>query len=248
MAAGTPGPFGGNGTTTWACVNREGNFCNETTAIPTLACVQSSQTVNATVTASSELGSVSQSASMSLPGCPGAPSISGSAGDGTVSLSWTRPAGTTAMYLELGNNGFGVTAGAEAAGTSLTFDANNGQTETYSMWACNEFGCTNGNRIQLTPTAPTRPLTVADLSAFCSVKFPGPVGGEGLSVYEEGTFRSGAQDVKIYDCEDSRGEDAFGAFLNEGQVNANEVCSWIAGVSLQLLHTFDTGPFGSCLV
>ena len=158
---------GGQGIQDFDCINREGNRCNNTVAVPTLQCVQSAQAVTFSVTVSSQFGSDSASATSPLNGCPSAPSLNGSAGSGEVSLSWTIPSGTTAIYLEVGNNGQGVSAGNEIGGSSVTFGAADGRPETYRIWACNQFGCTQSNAETLTPQPPGQLIGRADIQTAC---------------------------------------------------------------------------------
>ena len=150
--SGNVGPDAGFGPLR-ACVTNAGGPCITDTfgGAFVQSCSQQAQTVTATVTATNEADtSPAISASVALPGCPSAPTLDGTAGDGEVFLSWTIPPGANSMH-------FFTTAQQTANGTSLTVRVPNGTTHTTTIWACNGLGCTPSNTVSLTPEQPFVP-------------------------------------------------------------------------------------------
>ncbi len=117
---------------------------------PPTACRQQAATVTAEVWAVNDVGPGDRrSGSAQLSGCPGAPSLSLSAGNGKFSATWSRPSGTDRSYVEVGGD-----YGGAVSGTRKTFSATNWTTYSVRAWACNEFGCAASAVKTVTPESP----------------------------------------------------------------------------------------------
>lgn len=101
------------------------------------------------------------------PSAPGAPVLSGTAGDGSNSLSWTTPADNGAAitgYRVYRNGALLATTGVTNAYTDSA--VTNGQTYTYEVAAVNSVGeSAKSNTVSLTPRALTAPSAPRSLTA-----------------------------------------------------------------------------------
>ena len=103
----------------------------------TRSCLQRSDTVRVTGSALNEAGASSNvPRSLSLAGCPAVPSLTLKPYDGKYQATFTRPAGTDRVYLQVNSS-----YGSSVSGTRKVFNGTNGSTYRVTAWACNEYGC-----------------------------------------------------------------------------------------------------------
>ena len=125
------------------CVNGQGDPCIflEVGAVqaPPTACLQTAGTSTVEAWAVNAAGAGERASStFQYRGCPSQPTLNASMTDGQISASWSRPADTEAIYLEINGD-----IGSPRNGTSATVNAANGRNHTVRVWACNFQGCAN---------------------------------------------------------------------------------------------------------
>ncbi len=100
-------------------------------------------------------------------GRPGAPALSGSAGNGSISVNWSAPGNNGGSTISNYNttispNASGTIGGNSASWTGLA----NNVTHTVSVSACNAVGCGPAATINLTPVPPPPVVTVSRGSVY----------------------------------------------------------------------------------
>ncbi|MEZ5406500.1 MAG: Ig-like domain-containing protein [Acidimicrobiales bacterium] len=166
VAAFSSSPTGGTGR----CVNAQGGDClavGGAARAPGTACLQSAATVTATGYGINQAGNgATASQSLTLSGCPGAPSLSLSADTTGFTANFSRPAGADAVYVQINGN-YGPALG----GTSVRQNGPAGASYSVRAWACNAFGCQASGVQNVTIIQPPPP--VISLSRGVA----GPIGG-----------------------------------------------------------------------
>ena len=142
------------------CINNLGRRCvfagDAGSQAPPTGCLQNSQNWLMEFWAVNAAGPGERvTQQWSLGGCPSAPSLSVNGGNGQFSASWSRPAGTTHIYIQVDNS-----YGSPRSGTSTTISATNGRTYSVTAWACNDFGCAKSATRSVRPEAPAPSLSL----------------------------------------------------------------------------------------
>ena len=144
------------------CVNAQGGSClaaGGAAQAPGTPCLQTATTVNVSGYGINQAGNgATASQSLSLSGCPGAPSLSIATDASGFTASFSRPAGADAVYVQINGN-YGPALG----GTSVRQDGPPGSSYSVQAWACNAFGCQASGVQSATVPQPPPPTTWTEI-------------------------------------------------------------------------------------